>query len=276
MTSVIILGFIAVFDLLNYFLIKADIVPTLIVGVACIVGIVLSLILPKKLAESKIRPFISLIILVVTLGICIAGVAFGGKSERLAKADDMDVIYGQIIKGEFDKATQNLDAYDGKYGIDDLSTYNRAVTLIYTGKYEDAITLLHRISNQYKDGNPEYYYAMGEAYEYSGNMREALINYETALKIDPNHYESLVRMGYYCLYNDDSYKHSLYYLRAAEYIHPDDPGMLFILAKAYFQAADYEDAKFYFDEACRYDQTGDIKEASKIYYEKIRIEGGIG
>ncbi len=275
MTNIIILGFILLFDILNYLVLKAALVPTIIVGVCCLIGIIASFVLRNVLRANKLGGLFSAAFLAVLLCVCCAAIGLGAKSERLTKADDMDAIYRLISDSRFDKALQRLDAYDGKYGKDDLSNYNRAVVHLYSGRYEEAKSCLNSVSNSFRSLSADYWFTFGETYEKSNDLNSAVRYYQEALKIDPNHYESLLRMGDYCLKHDPYYKRALYYLQAAERQHPEDAGMLFVLAKAYFQAGDYADAKFYLDQACSLGKGSQIEEDAALYYAKIEEEGGI-
>src|SRR3989304_3455685 len=57
----------------------------------------------------------------------------------------------------------------------------------------------------------DFYFFKGEEHRIEGELRQALDNYEKALRIDPKHVDSLFWMGYYYLVGDEPQ-----YKRAAE------------------------------------------------------------
>ena len=274
MASIIILSLILVFDLLNYLLMNAAINVTVIIGVVCLVGIVATIVLPKikSLKEKKITPFLPIIVLVLAIVLCSATLLITKKSDRIARISAMDEICQLIDDGKYDKASIKLDSYEGLYGGNDTAYYNRAVIYIYQGKAEQAREYLDKVSFRYRDVSADWHYAYSEVNEML--ERDYVDNLKKAISINPNHYEALVKLGNYCLYNDPDCFKSLYYLQSAIRLNETDPGSLLALAHAYLNVNDYSDAKTYLDFAVKYSNSEQFKKECDKYYQVIAEEGG--
>lgn len=228
--------------------------------------------------NSKLKAFLPLIIVVVLIVVLTAVSVFTPKAPSIAKNNDMKDIGVLIAVGDNEKAVAKLDQYDGKYGGDDGSYYNRAVALANMGKYEDAMTYLRKCSNDYQGRSAEYQFQCGECERLLGNESSAVSRYTKALEINPDHYESLVRLGAYNFYNNPDCYVGLEYLRSAVNVYDKDAASLFLLAKAYLNVAYYDEAKFYLDEACKYSYDGVVKAGAQEWYDVIEeheTKGGL-
>ena len=226
----------------------------------------------------KIKPFLFILVILI-LSVALLAVSFVmPKEDVLAKSNAMDDIAKLITEEKYDKAIQKIDAYEGKYGTDDLSFYNRAVALDYLGKTSEAEGYLEKCSNNFRDNNADWYFAKGEISLNENNTPYAVQMYQKALEINPNHYESLFRLGWYSLYNDTDCFKAIYYLRSAVNIRDTDAVTLFLLGKAYLNIAEYNEAKYWIDRACLLSDNGAVIEGAKECYEVINeheTKGGL-
>ena len=100
-----------------------------------------------------------------------------------------------LESGRANAAHANLkDAYDA-----DTSDTTVAILLteakVKLGKMDEAMGLLERLKKKC-DENPDYHYALGLYYDYSGNREEAEKCYEHALELDNAHSKSTFRLAY--------------------------------------------------------------------------------
>lgn len=214
----------------------------------------------------KLRPFLFIIVVLVIVIALFAAAIVMPKPLAQAKSNTMDEIAELITVGDYSKAIEKLDKYEGKYGADDKSNYNRALSLSNLGKNDEARRYLYSCSSFFGEHNAEYRYLLGELDRKAGNLIGASYDYLDALKINPDHYESLFRLGQYYYENSSDCYDAIHYLRAAVVVYDQDPASLFLLGKAYLNIADYEDAKYFIDRACEFSYAGVIKaEAEECY-----------
>lgn len=276
MANAIILGLLAIFALINLLNGHTDF-STICILFISILGIACTYILPRipKLKERKIYLFLSPIILGAGLILSVFALLLFPKTGLIERSDAMNEIYELIISEKYDKAAVKIDDFEREYGQTDLSKYNKAVIKLYQGKYEECQSLLQSVSSTFKESNADWQYCFGETLYFAGKKSKAADYFKKALTINPDHYESLVRMGEYSLYNEPDYHLSLYYLKAAEAIQPRDIGMLVLLGRAYLNVCDYKDAQFYFKLATTLSSNEDVKTQCKYYLDIITEEGGI-
>jgi DNA-directed RNA polymerase subunit alpha len=162
--------------------------------------------------------------------------------EKLQKAQDCKekfiyLAFALRRIGEFEKAIDNLQK-SLDYEADKVSiTLEKAATYRYAHNFQAAAKQLNACKN-FENVSAEYHYQLGRLQEAQGLYNELMENYETALKLSPNHQRALFHLAYRCDLSGDEEAAIEYYRQIAS-------GSLVYVSALLNLAVLYEDSSQY-------------------------------
>lgn len=123
-------------------------------------------------------------------------------AEKLAKAKDceqkyMYLAFAQRRLGQFDPAIESLQK-SLDFEADKLNVaLEKTATYRYARNFDAAAKELKSCAN-FQNVSAEYHYQLGRLQEAQGLYAEAMDNYETALKLSPDHQRALFHLAFRC------------------------------------------------------------------------------
>jgi len=199
--------------------------------------------------------------------------------EKLNKATDCQQKYFFLAFAlrrmrSFEDAIENLQEAL-KYNADPLTvTLEKAATYRSAFDFEAAAQELKSCKN-YANINAEYHYQLGRLLEDTGEYKEAMDNYKTAIELSPNHRQSLFRLAYRCDLSGDEQAAIDYYKQIAA-VNPVYINALINLAVLYDDNEEYDKASFYLDKVLKYHPNNqrailfkkDVESSKTMYYDE--------
>ncbi len=224
--------------------------------------------LPGRLGEI-------LAVLALAAGVVLLG--FGGTKAQedgfSAYESRLEEVKEALQKGKFDRAMKLTEDMQEDYGEDDNTRMLRAVKELDQGDYESAYDEVSAFSDQHS----QIYYALMEQIYIEDPSEESVeAIYDLYLKAAGD-WPDWTHMQLYAgisLFEQEKYANAVYYLlRAVDQENEDYKGYYYLGAANYY-LADYENCRYYFNEALKRDADEKTKGYIAWYMEKIEEGGG--
>lgn len=163
--------------------------------------------------------------------------------------------------GNYDKAIAQYESVVGMDPTLHIASFELGKLYMKSRLFDEARKLFTKLVSN-GNGNPEFYYYLGEAYTESGQPASSLVAYKNAVQLDSTHLRSLFRLGKYFLVKKQPDQALLYINKGLEF-YSNDVGFVNLKALVYFNDNKYEEAIPWLEKVL---ELGEYKE---YVYEKL-------